>query len=992
LSSRTASRSPQRQLEDASSPRGAAAAAAAGGRAGLRAARRRLRKLGLGPTSPGKVDPAVDPLLHSKDREIATVRQTADLLLARVPGAPMGPEYEQAEHDGNRDVGSNDTSMAALEQRCATMETEVARLSAARLHLTDPQPAAPASSREALDAMPMAQGDRHRVHWSSGRSPKGLGDDDEMGHERWSFLVDNTWLEAHTKGLGFRRSQNMADQDDDVDVAPWGSTITGVRVNDAWVEVGNRFLPTRIEGLPVLVRCGVASVEDEEATPVTRRLRLAAGAEEEEGAEANIAEEVMRAIAGLVSNVESDDDADARVRSMAQNIVSEVLMTADGGGGGADRRRTLAEGAARSIRLLTADVMTRMLALPDSARRRSRHAGRQCIGSLTEAVFGELASRECGSAIIAAERRQTQDVVERMLAEEEAREQSVGERQAAPDAGAGPRLGAHVLRTMRAVEGLARASAAGPAEEAEEWRRRAGDVQATVEDIVYDALSSPDGTQPGPCAALARETIEALIANLLPNILVMAAEQAAEGAAGGAPSEARRREARWSLVQRARFCLDALVDAVFTCLAGRADGGVHSAAIVDAERARTEASVDQMLAPALSEQSDCLMNGAEANSLQLNSIHMMRAIEGLAHPTSQLTASCQADMRVQAVAQAIASDAVANAADSAGPAHALDGELARRPLVLWAAARYIKALTESILPSTAGLAEQVLRGDGDASARQQAGEAVAQIGRFCLASLTEAVFADLLASAGPGVAVAEERRRSQMLEFADLALKSGGGGGAAALTAEASGGVVDAEARTLDIVEADRQIRAVARTISFDVLERQNSSDGRAGAAYGGSAATAAGDYVAALSRSVLPRLATAELPGAAAGAAPPAAALEGARRRSRSVTARAARECLASLSEAIFDELEAQDFAGAAAGRRATGGERRRTSEYIDRMLTEEVPDEVLMERRGAKGADDAAGGARRGDLQRDSIRVMRAIETLVNATAPEVAEWNST
>jgi len=82
---------------------------------------------------------------------------------------------------------------------------------------------------------------------------------------RYEYLVDNSALKASTVGLSFRRSPSLADIDmisNVADVLPWGTTVHGVRFGNDWVMVDHRFLPVKLQGVPVLLR-----LEKEKVTP-----------------------------------------------------------------------------------------------------------------------------------------------------------------------------------------------------------------------------------------------------------------------------------------------------------------------------------------------------------------------------------------------------------------------------------------------------------------------------------------------------------------------------------------------------------------------------------------------------------------------------------------------------------------------------------------------------------------------------------------------------
>mmetsp|Transcript_107777 Transcript_107777/g.286919 ORF Transcript_107777/g.286919 Transcript_107777/m.286919 type:complete len:651 (-) Transcript_107777:132-2084(-) len=65
------------------------------------------------------------------------------------------------------------------------------------------------------------------------------------------FLVDNSILNAKTRGLSFRFSKNSQDKDERA-VALWGSEVVGVDQRDGWLKVGDCFLPMMLKDVPTL--------------------------------------------------------------------------------------------------------------------------------------------------------------------------------------------------------------------------------------------------------------------------------------------------------------------------------------------------------------------------------------------------------------------------------------------------------------------------------------------------------------------------------------------------------------------------------------------------------------------------------------------------------------------------------------------------------------------------------------------------------------------
>jgi len=67
------------------------------------------------------------------------------------------------------------------------------------------------------------------------------------------YLVDNGRLQAGGPGLGYRLSKRVDDRADESEYVPWGGTVEGVDRGGGWVQVGIRFLPKCLGGLPVLL-------------------------------------------------------------------------------------------------------------------------------------------------------------------------------------------------------------------------------------------------------------------------------------------------------------------------------------------------------------------------------------------------------------------------------------------------------------------------------------------------------------------------------------------------------------------------------------------------------------------------------------------------------------------------------------------------------------------------------------------------------------------
>jgi hypothetical protein len=66
------------------------------------------------------------------------------------------------------------------------------------------------------------------------------------------YLVDNSTLQATTKGLGYRLSKQLNDKDGD-EHAEWGTVVTGTDQGQGWLKVGPRYLPFSLGGKSVLI-------------------------------------------------------------------------------------------------------------------------------------------------------------------------------------------------------------------------------------------------------------------------------------------------------------------------------------------------------------------------------------------------------------------------------------------------------------------------------------------------------------------------------------------------------------------------------------------------------------------------------------------------------------------------------------------------------------------------------------------------------------------
>jgi len=71
------------------------------------------------------------------------------------------------------------------------------------------------------------------------------------------YRADNSLLQAPTAGVQHRHTKDLKDvvKDDEAARTKWGENVRGVDLGDGWLKLSNgRFVPTALEGVPVLIR------------------------------------------------------------------------------------------------------------------------------------------------------------------------------------------------------------------------------------------------------------------------------------------------------------------------------------------------------------------------------------------------------------------------------------------------------------------------------------------------------------------------------------------------------------------------------------------------------------------------------------------------------------------------------------------------------------------------------------------------------------------
>jgi hypothetical protein len=82
-----------------------------------------------------------------------------------------------------------------------------------------------------------------------------------------SYLVDSSSFHGVTRGLAYRRSKQVGDRCLEIEGPMWGTTVTGADEGDGWLKVGDFYLPTELEGIPV-VTPAFATFEQEDFSVV----------------------------------------------------------------------------------------------------------------------------------------------------------------------------------------------------------------------------------------------------------------------------------------------------------------------------------------------------------------------------------------------------------------------------------------------------------------------------------------------------------------------------------------------------------------------------------------------------------------------------------------------------------------------------------------------------------------------------------------------------
>lgn len=68
------------------------------------------------------------------------------------------------------------------------------------------------------------------------------------------YMVDNSQLRADAPGLEYRLSKKLEDRAGKDVYERWGIVVAGINYDDEWLKVGDRYLPFKIKGIPVVCK------------------------------------------------------------------------------------------------------------------------------------------------------------------------------------------------------------------------------------------------------------------------------------------------------------------------------------------------------------------------------------------------------------------------------------------------------------------------------------------------------------------------------------------------------------------------------------------------------------------------------------------------------------------------------------------------------------------------------------------------------------------
>lgn len=304
-----------------------------------------------------------------------------------------------------------------------------------------------------------------KVHWEAAdvqEQRRSLAAEMVLGNVQ-AYMVDNSQLGARTRGLGLRLSPRLDHLDEHTAPLQWGAVVYAKAISPDWAKVEvkpsgdqvnalvqNRFLPMRLDGTPVLTPLSLVSSQADIAPLNALAPAPEFGAEGVErlgtsDAARSVEESSVRmiqAIDDLSSEAATNNtvrEVDVIISGVAQTIVSHVLSSIaekeavaaqDVAGSVAPNRprKSTAELASSYILSLTKRIVSNReeieqqpespSKLQQSGRRSVAAAGMQCLDSLTEVVFANLASQDLNStADIVEERQETQFAIKQLLLE-----------------------------------------------------------------------------------------------------------------------------------------------------------------------------------------------------------------------------------------------------------------------------------------------------------------------------------------------------------------------------------------------------------------------------------------------------------------------------------------------------------------------------------------------------------------------------------------------
>lgn len=155
------------------------------------------------------------------------------------PGIKIGKGAAVVDDSATRGVSAAQTALASQLSAAAQMQAAQQLSGTGGLGMPASSSAHFAAQQQSVEQLHTQAPQQH------------IGTDSSQSNVQ-SFFLDNTVLHARSPGLGYRFMPQIQAKSPENAHAPWGSTVQGVSVNEDWVQVGEQYLPTKLNGHQVL--------------------------------------------------------------------------------------------------------------------------------------------------------------------------------------------------------------------------------------------------------------------------------------------------------------------------------------------------------------------------------------------------------------------------------------------------------------------------------------------------------------------------------------------------------------------------------------------------------------------------------------------------------------------------------------------------------------------------------------------------------------------